>query len=198
MKAFRKFIRILFCHLLFRVEYIGSKEIDFSKTYLVASNHVSWADPFFIWSEVPDLSIMAKEELFKFKPFAWFLNKFGIFPIARGKKDFGHVLQAVKVIKGKRNLLIFPEGTRKAKQKGISAKNGAVFVAVESKVEILPIHLSEKIRLFGKVKVEFRKPVKIEIPKEDIKNKEVLSNNTERVMEIIYKGEVSDWWRKIR
>lgn len=189
---FRKFVTLLFSKLLFRVEYIGKENVDFSKNYLVVANHERWADPFFIWIGVENLSIMAKEELFKFKPFANFLLKKGVFPIARGKKDFGHVLQAVKVLKKKRSLLIFPEGTRKARVKNIKAKNGAVFVASEAKTEVLPVHITESYRLFGKVKIEFRKPIKITIPKEDIKDKQVLSKETERVMNIIYNGESSD------
>ena len=42
--------------------------------------------------------MMAKEELFKFKPLGWIFKKVGAFPIARGKKDFGHVFHAVNVV----------------------------------------------------------------------------------------------------
>ena len=188
MKAFRSFIRFMFCKSLFRVKYEGTENVDESKNYLVVANHERWADPFFIWSGVKDLSIMAKEELFKIKPIGDTFKRLGVFPIARGKKDFGHVLQAVKILKNKRSLLIFPEGTRKARTKGIKAKNGAIFIAKEADAYVLPIHITENYRLFGKVVIEFKKPIKVDIAKEDIKNKEVLSKETERVMDIIYNG----------
>ena len=186
---FRKFIRFMFCKFLFRVKYEGSEYVDKDKNYLVVANHERWADPFFIWCGIEDLSIMAKEEIFKFKPLGRFLLKKGVFPIARGKKDFGHVLQAVKILKSKRSLLIFPEGTRKARVKGVKAKNGAMFVAKEADVEVLPVHIKENYRLFGSVKVEYRRPIKVDISKQDIKNKEVLSKETERVMKLIYNGD---------
>lgn len=184
----KKLVNNICCKFLFKVEFVGLEDIDFSKSYVFVANHVCSMDALFIWSKIKKLCIMAKEELFKFKPFGKILKSQGVFPIARGKKDFGHVYHAVNIVRSKDNnsLLIFPEGTRKAKQKGVRAKNGATYIAATTGVQVVPIHITEKIKLFGKVKVVFGTPITLDIAKEDIKNKKLLTENTEKIMNAIY------------
>ena len=93
------------------------------------------------------------------------------------------------VTKENKNLLIFPEGTRKARLKNVKAKNGAVYIAATAGVEVIPVYITEDYKLFGKVKVTYNKPVRLEVTKENIKDKELLTKETERIMNIIYKRE---------
>lgn len=187
IKIFKKVMKVIIGSILFRVEYEGKENIDNEKTYVFVANHVSSFDAPFIWIDNLNLAMMAKEELFKFKPLGALFKAVGAFPIARGKKDFSHVFHAVNVInKENKNLLIFPEGTRNARLKNVKAKNGAVYIATTAGVEILPIHITEKIRLFGKVKITYLKPIKTNINKDNIKDKELLRNETEKIMNIIY------------
>lgn len=187
MKTFKKIVKIIICHLLFRVKFEGKENIDSKKSYVFVANHVSIFDAPFIWSDTYNLAMMAKEELFKFKPLGAIFRAVGAFPVARGKKDFGHVLHAVNVVnKDKKNLLIFPEGTRNARQKNVKAKNGAVYIAATAGVEIVPIHITEKLRLFGRVKITYGEPVALNVTKENVKDKTLLTKETERIMNIIY------------
>lgn len=187
IKILKKIIKIILCRIIYRVEFEGKENIDKNKTYVIMANHVSAFDAPFIWSDIQNLAMMAKEELFKFKPLGAIFKAVGAFPIARGKKDFGHVLHAVKVVnKEKHNLLIFPEGTRNARLKNLKAKNGAVYIAAAADVEVLPVHITEKFHVFGKVKVNYMKPVKLNITKENIKDKKLLTEETIRIMDIIY------------
>ena len=48
------------------------------------------------------------------------------------------------------------------------------------------IHITEKIKLFGKVKITYGIPVTLNITKENIKDKALLSEETGRIMNIIY------------
>lgn len=172
---------------MYNVKYEGKENIDLSKSYVIMANHVSSMDAAFIWADIYNLGIMAKEELFKSKLLGWIFRKAGAFPIARGKKDFGHVFHAVNVVtKEKKNLLIFPEGTRKARLKNVKAKNGAVYIAAAASVDVIPVHITEEFKLFGKVKITYGAPVKLNITKENIKDKEVLTKETERIMNVIY------------
>lgn len=187
LKTFKKIIKIILCRIIYKVEFEGKENIDENKRYVIMSNHVSSFDAAFIWSDIKVLGIMAKEELFKFKPLGAIFKAVGAFPIARGKKDFGHVLHAVNVInKENKNLLIFPEGTRGARLKNVKAKNGAVYIAAAAGVEVLPVHITENFKIFGKVKVTYKAPVKLNITKESIKDKIKLSEETEKIMNIIY------------
>ena len=94
---------------LVKVTINGRENIDTKTSYVFVANHVCSMDALFIWSKIKKLCIMAKEELFKFKPFGKILKSQGVFPIARGKKDFGHVYHAVNIVRSKDNnsLLIF-------------------------------------------------------------------------------------------
>ena len=161
IRALKKIVKIILCRIVYKVEFEGKQNIDKDKTYVIMANHVSAMDAPFIWSDIYNLGIMAKEELFKFKPLGWLFKKVGAFPIARGKKDFGHVFHAVNVVtKENKNLLIFPEGTRNARLKKVKPKNGAIYVAATAGVEVVPIHITEKFRLFSKVKVTYKCIVK--------------------------------------
>lgn len=187
LKTFKNIVKIVVSRICYKVEYIGRENIDNNKSYVIMCNHVSSMDAAFIWSDVYNLGIMAKEELFKFKPLGWIFKKVGAFPIARGKKDFGNVFHAVNVVtKENKNLLIFPEGTRKARLKNVRAKNGAVYIAATAGVEVIPVHITEDFKLFGKVKIVYGKPVKLNINKENVKDKELLTKETQRIMDIIY------------
>lgn len=187
LKVLKNIVKIIICRICYRVEYEGRENIAENENYVLMANHVSAMDAVFIWADLYNLGIMAKEELFKIKPIGWIFKKIGAFPIARGKKDFGHVFHAVNVVtKAKKNLLIFPEGTRNARLKKQKAKNGAVYIAAAAGVSVIPVHITEKINLFGKVKITYGKPVKLDITKENIKNKELLTNETEKIMNIIY------------
>lgn len=187
IKTLKKIVKIILCRIIYRVDFEGTENIDENKTYVIMANHVSSMDAPFIWSDVQNLAMMAKEELFKFKLLGAIFKAVGAFPIARGKKDFSHVLHAVKVVnKEKHNLLIFPEGTRNARLKSLKAKNGAVYIAAAADVEVLPVHITEKFHVFGKVKVTYMEPVKLNITKENIKDKKLLTEETTRIMDIIY------------
>lgn len=183
----RKPLDFILCKTFFRVKFEGRENVDFSKRYVFVANHVSAIDAMIIYTDIKELGIMAKAELFKFKLFGKILSSQGVFPIERGKKDFGHVFNAVKIIKKhNKNLLIFPEGTRKAREKGVKAKNGAVYIAAAADVQIVPMHITEKIGLFKKIRIVYGKPIDLNVGKESIKDKALLNKETERIMDIIY------------
>ena len=183
----RKPLDFILCKTFFRVKFEGRENVDFSKRYVFVANHVSAIDAMVIYTDIKDLGIMAKAELFKFKLFGKILSSQGVFPIERGKKDFGHVFNEVKIIKKhNKNLLIFPEGTRKAREKGVKAKNGAVYIAAAADVQIVPMHITEKIGLFKKIRIVYGKPIDLNVDKESIKDKALLNKETERIMDVIY------------
>lgn len=182
----KKLVDVLLCKLFYKVEAEGIDKLDLNKNYVFIANHVSSKDAMWIWVHIPNIAIMAKEELFKFKPLGTILKSQGVFPIARGKKDFGHVYQSVKIIKSGKNLLIFPEGTRRAREKGVKAKNGAAYIAATSGAKIIPVHISEKVKLFGRIKVVYGDPIELNITKDQVKDKTVLSEATKKLMDTVY------------
>lgn len=182
------FLKKFVSNVLHRTEYVGLENIDKEKLYIFAANHVGALDPAYIMNVIDNLAIMAKAELFKKPIVREIVIACGAFPIERGKKDVKAVLHASRVITDERkNLLIFPEGTRKANRKGVRAKDGAVCIAEIAGVDIIPVHITEKQGLFKKYTVKFGKPMSVNIEqndKEDIKA--VRQNLTKELMERIY------------
>lgn len=182
------FLKKFVSNVVHRTEYVGMENIDKGKLYVFAANHVGALDPAYIMNVVDNLAIMAKAELFKKPIVREVVTACGAFPIERGKKDVKAVLHASRVItEEKKNLLIFPEGTRKANKKGVKAKDGAVCIAEIAGVDIIPVHITEKQGLFKKYTVRFGKPMSVNIEQNGEEDaKAVRQRLTKELMERIY------------
>lgn len=187
-KIVRQIVYIAICRLMYRVKYIGLKNITKDENYVVAANHMSWIDPVAIWAKVPNVRVMAKAEMFKNPIMGWIYRHLGMFPIKRGEKDFSSLYHSINSLKkDKKNLIIFPEGTRNPDNKKIKPKVGAVYLALASGVKIVPVHVTKKPHIFGRITITVGKPYSLNEFKKDIKDKEVLNIKTAELMEKINK-----------
>ena len=188
MKGLKKVVKFVLFKLLFRVQVIGEENIPQDERLVYTPNHSSSMDGIWMWCEIPSVAIMAKKELFKFKPFGWFLKKVGVFPISRGDKDVKSVYHAVNVLRddSKRSLLIFPEGTRNAKKKNVRAKTGAVYIAKAAKKKIIPVYITERKHFFRKCYIVIGEPYNVNESNDDTKDKKFLREQTDILMEKIY------------
>ena len=162
--SFAKAIVKPIMYILFRVKYIGRENLPSEGGYIACANHRSLWDPIFIGigEKKRKFSFMAKKELFKFKPFGAIIKSLGAFPVNRKSADIGAIKNAVDTVKGGKALLIFPEGTRSKYGKPLRPKSGAVYIANEANVNILPVSISfntKKLRLGTKVTISFGKMI---------------------------------------
>ena len=68
MKAFiRWFFRVFFCKIFYRVNYINKENEENLDKCMICPNHSNTLEPTWIYAKTPNLSIMAKAELFKVK-----------------------------------------------------------------------------------------------------------------------------------
>lgn len=184
---FRKVLYFVCCKFLYKVEYINlDKDKKEVKGHLLCANHNDWLDAVILWVMAKDVKVMAKAELFKVPIWSWFIKKLGAFPIKRGERDFRSLYHAVKVVQNGNNLIIFPEGTRKAKLKNIKPKRGPVYIAIASGGKIQPVYIEENKKIFRKVKVVYGNSYDLEEYREQIKDKELLNKLTEELMKRIY------------
>lgn len=158
------FGRIVVCgffKLLYRLEIKGKENIPpESERFVICSNHKSDLDPPLVGLAMPfQTGFMAKEELFKFKPFGALIRKLGAFPIKRGKSDFGALRGAIHMVESGKHVVIFPEGGRSGGNDLRRGKMGAVMVAVKAKANILPIGIGGSYRPFSKLTVSIGKPI---------------------------------------
>lgn len=134
---------------------------------LLCPNHSSNWDPILVALKLPKnyrLHIMAKEELFKFKPLGWLLRKVGAFPVSRGNNDIQSVKMAIQAIKGGDNLLIFPEGTVIRNGIGCAdglpahAKAGVSMIGIRTGATLIPVFVDGEKKLFHRTRIIFGDP----------------------------------------
>ncbi len=154
-------VRIV-ARMKYKLRLEGLDNVPSDRGFLLCSNHVSNFDPILVggWIQ-PECTFMAKEELFRFKPFGALIRALGAFPVARGKGDTGAIDHAVELIRSGRVVTIFPEGHRSKTGELLKLKSGAVVIASQTGSDILPcaIKMGERKFLRRPVVVRYGKVI---------------------------------------
>ncbi len=150
-----------FFRVFFRLRINGRENIPSeNEKFIICSNHKSNLDPPLVGLSVPfQIGFMAKEELFKFRPFGALITKLGAFPIKRGHSDFGALRGAIHMTEQNRHIVIFPEGGRSHGDRLRRGKMGAAMVAVKARASILPIGIEGSYKPFSRLTVNIGKPI---------------------------------------
>ncbi|MGX7106788.1 lysophospholipid acyltransferase family protein [Hutsoniella sourekii] len=122
----------------------GLDHLPKDQPVIFAATHQSNTDPFFLAAAIQPkvVAFMAKEELFRFKPLAWLLNKGHVFPVNRQNPSTKSIRHAATVLKqGDKNLGIFPTGSRHSDE----IKPGTAFIQKLSKATIIPVAIQPPI-----------------------------------------------------
>lgn len=126
--------------LVYRARYSGVHNIPTRGGVLVVSNHQSHLDPPLAGIGCPrPMGFVARDTLFHFAPFGWFIRSVGAFPIDREGVGLAGIKEALKRLKQGEMVLIFPEGTRTSDGEISRFRPGFTTLAVRSKAAILPM-----------------------------------------------------------
>ncbi len=143
--------------ILYRVRLEGLENVPADRGFLLCSNHISSFDPIFVGGWIkPECTFMAKEELFRFKPFGALIRALGAFPVSRGKGDTAAIDRAVELVRSGRVVTIFPEGHRSKTGELLKLKSGAVVVASQTQADILPCAIKKGKRKLLRTPVTVR------------------------------------------
>lgn len=137
---------------------------------LVASKHQSIWETFALLSLFSDPTFIIKRELMWIPFFGWYSWKGGMIPVDRGKRSqalAGMTGYARQALADNRQIVIFPEGTRRAPGAEPAYKYGIVHLYAETGVACLPIALNSGLfwprrsflRYPGTVRVEILDPI---------------------------------------
>lgn len=112
---------------------------------ILAANHISNFDPPIVGGITPiAVHYLAKEELFKFKPFGKFLLMLNSIPLRRGILDRRALGKVNEILDKNESVVIFPEGSRK----NFTARAGIGLVAMNTKTPIVPIYIENSNHIF--------------------------------------------------
>jgi 1-acyl-sn-glycerol-3-phosphate acyltransferase len=164
------FVRALvapFLRIWFRMHVSGAEHIPKSGAAIIAPNHKSFWDSFFIAvCTRRHLRFMAKSELIEAR-YGPLLVRLGAFPVLRGTSD-ADSLETARVILEQGGLLaLFPEGTRVRDPAELGhPKRGAGRLALETGAPLIPTAITGTEQLFlgpfpkpRRVQVAFAEPI---------------------------------------
>jgi 1-acyl-sn-glycerol-3-phosphate acyltransferase len=131
----------------FRWRLVGRELLPPRETtgMIFAMNHVHWLDIPVIGALLPfeyRLSWLAKSELFKNPIARWWFRQMKVIPIKRGQRDLAAMDAVIDALKGGATLLIFPEGTRNRHGVLQPGRGGAIRMAMQSGVPIVPVAIT--------------------------------------------------------
>ena len=153
----------------FRMRVSGAEHVPSEGAAIVAPNHKSFWDSFFIGvCTRRRLRFMGKTELFEGRK-GRLLVRLGAFPVRRGESD-EDALETARILLGQGELLaLFPEGTRIRDPDRLGhPRRGAGRLALESGAPIVPAAITGSDHLFAgpfpkpkRVQVAFAEPIPV-------------------------------------
>ncbi|MFN2390211.1 MAG: lysophospholipid acyltransferase family protein [Actinomycetota bacterium] len=160
---------------IYRIRVEGRENIPRNGAAIIAANHLSFLDSFFIPLVVNrrKLTYLAKADYFTSWKTAWFFKMCGQIPVDRDDKEKSQqaLSTGLKVLRSGNLLGIYPEGTRSPDGKLYRGRTGAARLALAARVPVVPCGLvgtdevmpkaAKLPRFTGRVRVtvRFGKPI---------------------------------------
>ena len=166
----------MFLKVFCTVDRIGEENIPVEGSYIFCSNHVSNFDAIMIaTTKKREFYFLAKEELVKIPVIGPIIKKLNIIPIKRGTGDIGALRKSIEALKNGKALVMFPEGTRSKDGQLKEAKDGVSLIARKSMCDIVPCAVIGRLKMFGKSKIVYGKPIDMTLYKDEKDNKVITS-----------------------
>ncbi|GLC26420.1 lysophospholipid acyltransferase family protein [Roseisolibacter agri] len=148
----------------------GEERMRTGEPRIFVSNHISWYDVLVLVAYLPRYSFVAKAEIFKVPLFGGAARAVGTIPIEREnrKAAFQSYEEAAARMKGGRNVVVFPEGTRGPEYALRPFKKGPFVLAIAAGAPIVPTLIHGTIEVLprgsfwlraGRVDVHLLEPV---------------------------------------
>jgi 1-acyl-sn-glycerol-3-phosphate acyltransferase len=160
----------IYAWLFFRLRTIDPDRVPGSGPVILAPNHFSFMDHFFIGVSIRrKVRFMAKSQLFK-PPMQFVFSHGGVFPVRRGHRDEEAFITAGKILDDGGCVAMYAEGGRsRSGELSRKVRPGIGRLALESGATILPvaIHGSSRVRnwrrlQFPKVTVQYGEALRYE------------------------------------
>jgi long-chain acyl-CoA synthetase len=160
------FLIKLLCRIYFRIEARGIEKIP-EPPFIITPNHSSYLDSFLLASVIPyrtmkDIYFQGASSFFRTPLMRWFAHTANVIPTDPDSSLLRALRTSAHVLRGKKNLCIFPEGGRTFTGEVMEFKKGVGILALKLGVRVVPVHIKGTFRSLPRGK-RFPKPVKIHI-----------------------------------
>lgn len=159
---FGRFLFKLIFLFIFRCKSEGKENIPKNTGVIISPNHMSFFDPPLTGAFMDkDLYFMAKQELFNIPVLDFLIKRTNAFPVKRGMQDMSAFRNAFALLKNKKALLMFPEGTRSKDGSMGKARAGVGMVSCTAQVPIVPVKITNtnNMNKFKQITIKYGKPV---------------------------------------
>ncbi|MBX5437535.1 MAG: 1-acyl-sn-glycerol-3-phosphate acyltransferase [Alicyclobacillaceae bacterium] len=181
-----KWIVTTYFRRLYRWKVVGDEHIPPEGPVIIASNHIHFLDPPLIGASTKRfVYFMAKVELFRWRPIALLLSRFGAFPVRRGGNDKTAVRLALSVPAHGGCLIIFPEGHRSRTGQLLPGMPGVAFIARKAQCPVVPAAVIGPYRIGRPLTVRFGPPL---YPDPGDTNETLLEKLMERIQSLVAEG----------
>ncbi|MGI9421731.1 MAG: lysophospholipid acyltransferase family protein [Hyphomicrobiaceae bacterium] len=166
------------------------------RPFLIAAKHQSAWDTFALIPIFHDPALVMKAELMKIPLYGWFSTKFGMIPIRRetGPSALREMLREAQSRRDDgREILVFPEGTRRLPGAPADYKPGVLMLYDRLNIACVPVALNSGLfwprnsllRYPGTIIVEILPPIPPELPRKDFARRlqETVETATERLVD---------------
>ncbi len=185
--------------ILWRIEYHNKENIpkDLKSGLLIVSNHQTYFDPFWICAPMRrKFRFMAWDKAFDWFFVGWLIRYLGSFPVDTTRGTTKNVLrESFGALSDGATLVVFPEGARTFPDgKLLEFKTGAIRIAMEANVPILPVTVRGANRVwsqtmkyphFPKVEIFYHPLFEVQKPANKEEMREHLEKLTAQLVEII-------------
>ncbi len=153
-----------------RVEARGIEKIPRGHGAVFMPNHQSNADPAAVFSVLPPVRALVKEEFFSVPVLGKGMRLRGFIPVDRTdhERAMKAVSKAVEALKAGNSFVAYPEGTRSSDGRLQPFKRGVFIMAMEAGIPIVPVSISGATEIMqkgglaihpGKIRITFHNPV---------------------------------------
>lgn len=156
---------------IWRVEYSGLEHVPAEGAAILASNHLSFMDHFFLPSGFKrPLYFISKVEHFHDPLKRVLFHAWNVIPLERGKGDAEAVERAKQVLRDGNLFCIYPEGTRSIDRKLHKGRTGVARLALETRVPVIPVAMvdtdlvlpkGKTVPTFHKAAVRIGRPIEV-------------------------------------
>jgi 1-acyl-sn-glycerol-3-phosphate acyltransferase len=138
--------------MLWRTRYKGLENAPLKGGVIIAANHQTYIDPFWVGLPIKrPLRFLAWDEAFDWPVVGKLMQLFGAWPLQIEGSDPTAIRRSLQWLKDGGAVVIFPEGARcEPAGELMRFKNGAVRLALEANVPVLPVTIRGGNRVWPK------------------------------------------------